>query len=120
MSDAELHRAAVGLLALTYNETHGGSGFRSSESQESLLELFRGLQNPTFTIECAPEEELTSIVERVAQATADMLMVQVLRALHTIGLTFVQFCSLLEQEVPSVNIDFMIKCLALAAATDDD
>jgi hypothetical protein len=120
MSDAELHRAAVGLLALTYNETHGGSGFRSPEAQESLLELFRGLQNPVFTVECEPEEDLTAIVEKVAQATADMLMVQVLRALNIIGLTFVQFCTLIEHDAPSVDIDFMIKCLALAAANDAD
>lgn len=120
MSDAELHRAAVGLLALTYNETHGGSNFRSDEAKESLLELFRGLQSPMITVECSPEEELTAIVEKVAQATADILMVQVLRALNIIGLTFVQFCTLVEEDAPSINVDFMIKCLALSAATDTD
>lgn len=120
MTDAELHRAVVGLLALTYNETHGGSSFSSTESVESLMTLFSGLHSSLLSVDFDPDEDLTSIVAKVAQASVDMMMVQTLRALNVAGLAFVEFCDLVEQEAPSIDIDAMIKHLALLVAEDED
>ena len=120
MSNEDLHRTAVGIMALAYRETHGGSGYKSDESFESLLALLTDLSGFRLEFETRKDEDPLIQVERAARQVAETAQLRMVRALHASALTFVDFCDLVKQEDPSIDIEELIGRLALKAARGED
>jgi hypothetical protein len=116
MSDEELYRTAVGIMALAYRETHGGSGYKSEESMASLLALLTDLSGFTLELRAVPDEDAVSLAERAATQVAEVAQVRMARALHASALAFIDICDQIKKEAPSLDIEDLISRVALRAA----
>jgi hypothetical protein len=116
MHNEDFYRTAVGLMALTYRETHGGSVYKSDESIESTLALLTDLSSFKLELEFHRDEDLAALLQRAAQQVADAAQLRMSVALQSSTFAFVDFCDLVKEEVPSIDIAALIERLALKAA----
>jgi hypothetical protein len=115
MNDGDLYRTVVGMMALTYRETHSGSGYKSEESRESLA-LLTDLGGFKLELEFHKDEDLAVLLLRAGQQVADAAGLRMARALSTWGFAFAEFCDLVKQELPSIDIEALLGRMALRAA----
>ena len=120
ITDEDLHRVVVGLMALTYRETHGGSGYESDESAQAMSALHADLLAYKIGIQIEPGESSEAFAYRVAEATGNAVGLQMFKALHSAIIAFVEFCDLAKQDSPSLDVEDLLARLALRAASDVD
>lgn len=116
MSDEDVFRTAVGMMALAYRETHGGSTFKSDESMESVLTLLTDLSGFSLELPARPDKDAMALIQQAVMQVAEVAQLRMARALQASALTFVDFCDMVKQETPSVDIEGLIQRLALKAA----
>lgn len=112
----DFYRIAIGMMALTYREIHGGSLYKSDESLESLLALLAEVSPIKLGLDFHKDEDLLVVVQRAAQQVGDAANLRMTLALQASTLAFVEFCDLVKKEVPSIDIPALIERLALTAA----
>ena len=116
MSDDDLRRALVGVFALTYREMNGGSAYKSRESFESLMALVGDFGGYRLNFEFKNDEPAPVLVERAAKQIIEEAELRLFKTLTNGALAFVDFCNLVREEVPGIDVEGLIERLALRAA----
>lgn len=116
MSDEDLRRALVGVFALTYREMNGGSNYASREAFESFLALVSGYGGYRLSFEFKADDPLPELMELAARQVMEEAELRLCKTLTVGALTFVEFCDLVKQDAPAIDIDGLIGRLALKAA----
>lgn len=120
MSDDEMYRAVVGLLALSYREAQTGKAFTSDESLESFRVLFRDLTHVAFkysvALPVATNEAISAAVKDAASYGADTATKESMRVFAQAVTAFTVFCKIIEEQNATVDINVALKELALRAA----
>lgn len=119
MTDDDLRRAVIGVFALTHREMNGGgSNYVSREAFDSFMALVEGYGGYRLNFEFKSDAPTPVVVELAAKQVIEEAETRLVKTLTAGAFAFADFCSLIEQEAPAIDIEGLIGRLALMAAGD--